>query len=452
VRSLEEELRDKKLDIDNLEAPEELGGRLSAALDSVEETNNKSFKNIWIIRHKIIAAVLAFIVFLGVYNYDVFAYYGKKILGYDEVAVGSLKELNELGKGQEINKSYKFKNGAEIILDGVILDDNKLVTMYRIKGISEGLISEFSVQDIKGGLISSYRPHGGSGKISDDKKAVSWVMDFETPRVFDKNLTFNIICWAKGVSYGEKGKISFKLDRNKAIKRMVKCNVNQTVEFQGIKYNFKTLSASSLSVMLEGNITVNSEKDKKLFFPDTPSFRGSMRTLKVELWETYIKDGETVTKRIDNSGFNMGSGIDGINFKYEFDGLKANLQKLILKAVKTEDMKEIDRTIYVNSQTRDVKVVPETEELIIRDVKEQDGNTVVTFVSEKDIAFGTALDIDGMQAKTLEETSKIVRINGKECLEKIYKFEGCGKKMSMLFKEITHETYINKQITIYENK
>jgi len=453
VRNFEDELNNKKIDIDSLEAPEELEGRLRNALSSAEETNHKrTLKNIWFMKHKFVAAILSFIVFLGVYNYDVFAYYGKKILGYDEIAIGSLKELNELGKGQEINKSYKFKNGAEVILDGVLLDDNKLVAMYRIKGDSEEVINEITAQDIKGGFISTYHSHSGSGKFSDDKKEVRWVMEFETPRAFDKNLVFNILCNAKGVSFGEKGKIPFKLDRSKAIQRTVKCNVNKTIDFEGIKYNFTSFSATPLSIVLEGNVRVDSEKDRKKFAPDMPDIRESRRNLNVELWETYTKEGKTITEKIEHKGSGMSSSKAGIEFNHEFDGLKAGVKKLTLKVVKTEDTRMIDRNIEINSQTAKVKVVPETEELFIKDVKEEAGNTIVTFIGEKDIAFVTSLDIEGKQATVLEERSKIIEINGKDFLEKIYKFEGSGKKMSLLFISLTHETYINNEITIYENK
>ena len=388
--------------------------------------------------------------FFGIYNYDVFAYYGKKILGYDEVAIGSLKELNESGRGQEINESYKFKNGTEVILDGVMIDDNKLVAMYTIKGDSIEKVEGISINSFKG--IWNYYQKGGCGKSTEDRKEIKWIMDFDPPKAFDTRLTFNIYSTANDISRGEVGTISFKLDRNKAVKRMVKLKVNEVVDFQGIKYNFTSLSASQMSVVLEGNIKVNSQKDKNIFSYDGLNPNRASRNLNIELWESYVKDGKTITEKIETNRWGNSSGAGGIKFEYEFDGLKPNVQKLILKVVKTEDMKEIGRTIEVNSQTKNVRIVPGTEELIIKDVKEQDGNTVVTFIGEKDIAFETALDIEGKQAITLEETSKIVQINGKESLEKIYKFEGNGKNMSMLFKALTHETYINKQITIYENK
>ena len=47
MKNFEEELNNKKLDIDNLEVPDELESKLRAALNSVEEVScKKSFKDI----------------------------------------------------------------------------------------------------------------------------------------------------------------------------------------------------------------------------------------------------------------------------------------------------------------------------------------------------------------------------------------------------------------------
>lgn len=42
---------------------------------------------------------------------DTLAFYGKKLIGYESVMNGTLKELNQLGKGQIIGKSHTFSRG-----------------------------------------------------------------------------------------------------------------------------------------------------------------------------------------------------------------------------------------------------------------------------------------------------------------------------------------------------
>lgn len=440
MRSVEEELKTKKIDIDNIEVPEELEERLRLKLDAAKHGEIK--KGSWFIKHKAMAAVLALLIFIGAYNYDVFAYYGKKILGYDEITFGSMKELNDMGMGQQINKSYTFKNGTEVILDGVMLDENKLVAMYRIKGDSEEKIENTNPVPIKG-KFGTYCQSSGTGRISDDKKEMTWVMDFKAPKLFDRWLTFNITSSSNDISRGENGSIDFKLDMDKAVKRVVKSNINKSIETQGIKYNFSTLTATQMSVIVEGNVKVSSTEARKLA---TKPGRG----LQVELVESYIKDGKMITESLPSTSSGMSTGISGINFKYEFDGLKSNIKNLVLNVVKTEDMKMIDKTIQVDSDTRDVRVVPESDELIIKNVRQESGNTIVTFDAAKDVAFGTALMINNTEAKLIVENSNLGK--NKERIEKSFVFEGFGENMKLLFKTLSHESYINKQITVYEEK
>lgn len=453
MRSVEEQLKMKKLDVDNIEIPQELEDRLRSALDSVEKKPEKLYEGkTWLMRHKGIAAVLAFFVFFSIYNYDVFAYYGKKIMGYDEVSYGSLKELNELGMGQEINKSYKFKNGTEVLLDGVMMDDNKLVVMYTVKSDNEEKTRSINAWEIAGSL-GRYHSRGGRGISKDNNTEVKWMMDFEAPRIFDRTLSLVLTSTAQDESKGEVAKIKFRLDRSKAIKRMVKLNLNKSIEFQGVKYNFTNISATAMSVKLEGNIQVQSEEDRKLFAPEDSGyspFTSPRRNLRVELIETYIKDGKEVTEVIQEEGGGGGSNGNNITFRYEFSGLKSNLKKLVLRAVKTEDMRVIDASINVDSKTTKVKVVPDTEELIIEEVREENGNTVVVLYGEKDVAYGPALFVGDKQAEEISADSKIINLEGKEIMVKNYRFKGYGDDMKLMFKTISHETYINKEITLYE--
>lgn len=450
MRNVEEELKIKKVDIDNLEIPEDLELRLRNALNSaVEQVHEAKVKKSWFIRHKVMAAALLLFVLLSIYNYDVLAYYGKKILGYDEVTYGSIKELNEMGMGQEIDKTYKFKNGTEVSLDGVMLDDNKLVVMYSVKGESEDEIQKLSLEPLEG-IFGRYHMSGGHGIMNDAKNEIRWIQEFESPFILDRTLNFVIASGTKDVSKGEVGRISFKLDMNKAVKRVVKSDINQVIEFQGAKYYFTTLSATPMSVIVQGKIEAASEKDKKLFSPE--DFKDPRRNLHLELSETYIKDGMAVTEKLQGGMSSMGSGSDGIRFECGFNGLKPDVKQLVLSLVRTEDMRIIDKKININSETKNVRVVPETEELIIKDVREEGGNTVVTFSAENDVAFGPALMIKDVQAKELSKNVKTAHGIGNGRIEKTYVFEGNGKDMSLLFKTLSHETYINKEITIYQGK
>lgn len=448
MRNMEQELEERKMAIDNLEVPPELENRLRKALQSVPEKKQKkvSFR-LWPARYRALTAALLLFVFFSLYNLDVLAYYGKIIWGYDEIIYGSMKELNENGMGQALKGTYTFKNGTVVSLDGVMLDENKLVLMYTLKGANEDKIDNFFVEPLTG-LLGRYNPQSGRGKLSDDRTAIRWLQEYESPAVFDKNLTFRLISNTNDISRNEKAAITFKLDRNKAVKRTVKCAIDKTVESQGIKCSFKTLSATPLSVVIEGTMEVSAPKDSKAFSPQ--DWQVPHRRLVVELRETYLQNGRLVTEKLENLSGGMGSSNGRIDFTYEFDGLKNNMQSLSLYLIKTEDVRIIDQRIAVDAKTKDIRVVPETNELIIQEVRTASGNTVVTFNMEKDLAFAAALYIGDRQAKLISEHSRVLEDDGNR-REKVCVFEGSGQDMSLMFKTISHEVYINKEITIFNN-
>jgi hypothetical protein len=449
MKNIEEILNLKKLEIDNIEVPEELEGRLRNALHLVEvETNKPTQKLYWLLRHKVMAAVILFMILISGLNYDVFAFYGKKILGYDQVTSGSFKKLNELGKGQEINESYKFKNGTEVIVDGVMFDKNKLSIMYSIKGESKEKIQDLSMLSLRG-IFKTYNKSNGRGIMSDDGKEIKWIHNFEPPSILDRNVTFTFRSNADDISKGEKGKIRFKINMDKAIKREVNSVINKTIEAQGVKYNFTTLSATQMSVLIDGTIQVNSEEGKELF---GGPINGVRRYLKVELLETYIKNGNPITEIIQEMGSSKGSSNNEIKFQYVFDGLKPNIKSLTLNVLSTDDMRFIDKNININISTKNERVVQDSEELLIKEVKEEDGNTIVTFIGQEDVIFDTALFIGEVQVKELEMNSKIIDDKGRKVLEKTYKFEGTAKDMNLMFKTLSHRSNINKLILLYEEK
>ena len=445
MKNIEEKLKLKKVDIDNIRIPEDLEEKLRNALDLVEINENPSNKLSWFLRNKVIAAAVLLIIVITGLNYDVFAYYGKMILGYDQITSGSFKALNELGKGQEINKSYTFKNGVEVILDGVMFDDNKLTIMYRIKGEIQDKIENLSVSDLKG-MFKTYYMSSGNGIISDDKKEFRWMQDFEPPSVFDRNVTFSIFSNSNDISKGEEGKISFKINMDKAIKRVAKSNINKTIESKGIKYNFTSLSASQMSVLIDGTIQLGTEKDKELF--GNP-INGPQRKLNFELLESYVKDGKVVTEIIEEKLSSLRSNGNSNKFQYRFDGLMPNLKSLTLNILSSDDIKFIDKNLNINKSTKNERVIQDSDELFVKEVKEESGNTVVTFIGQEDVIFDTSLFIGEVQKKELKATSKIINNNGIKVLEKIYKFEGTSKDMSLMFKTLSHRTNINKSIRIY---
>src|SRR5690606_30138535 len=124
MQDIEKLLKSYKDELDKMETPEDMEIRLRKSLDGLPNKRRvRTLKRL---------AVFIVVLFLIGYNFDALAYYGRKFMGYENIMNGTLKELDELGEGQAINKSYEFKNGVKITLDGIMLDDNNLIAFYTI--------------------------------------------------------------------------------------------------------------------------------------------------------------------------------------------------------------------------------------------------------------------------------------------------------------------------------
>lgn len=111
----------------NNKAPEELNERLRVALEQTPQRRKTKIPK-WIA----VAAAIMILSFVS-YNYNAFAYYGKKLLGYDELMTETLAQLNEKGSGQSIEKKVILSDGTELYLDGLLTDENQSILYYTVK-------------------------------------------------------------------------------------------------------------------------------------------------------------------------------------------------------------------------------------------------------------------------------------------------------------------------------
>ncbi|WHT48880.1 DUF4179 domain-containing protein [Sporosarcina thermotolerans] len=97
MNEIEKRLAEEKERLESVTTPVELEGRLRQALDGVPVKKRR--KPMWLL-----AAVALLFFSLVSYNYNGLAFYGKKIMGFDELMSSTLAELNEEGMGQLIGK------------------------------------------------------------------------------------------------------------------------------------------------------------------------------------------------------------------------------------------------------------------------------------------------------------------------------------------------------------
>ena len=213
MNEVEKLLYEGKKEIDSLEIPIDIESTLRSALES---TPNKKKKNI---KGKVAALILA-VLLLG-YNMDTLAFYGKKLVGYENVMNGTLKELNQLGKGQTIDKSHTFSNGVKFTLDAIMLDNNTMVMFYTLYSPDENVMdvdsnTHISITNMQDKLFT----YGGSGDANKNNTEMKWVIStHEAPKLSEKTMKVNLsyIHENGDIEYGD---IKFKIDRNQAVGKL----------------------------------------------------------------------------------------------------------------------------------------------------------------------------------------------------------------------------------------
>lgn len=84
--NIEKRLTEENRRLNTIAAPEELEARLRSALEGAAPARTKRISVVW----RAAAAAILLIVIFG-YNYNAFAFYGKKLLGFDELISSTLQ-------------------------------------------------------------------------------------------------------------------------------------------------------------------------------------------------------------------------------------------------------------------------------------------------------------------------------------------------------------------------
>lgn len=303
MKKIEEVLSEEKRRIADMTPPQDFEARMRSALDAKPSRQSKR-KNPYIMMAA--AGVLCFM--LISYNYNAFAFYGKKIFGYEEIMSGTMKDLNEKGMGQVIDKKKRLMDGTELSIDGIMTDANQLVMYYTLsnpQGIEDLLSYVFDPDKITGFLTNA---HGGGGmaKVNDAGTEIKGTLYFDSVSPFAKKLTLHFF---QGQDY-QKGSISFAYDPNKAMQTQIKQSIKETVKVDKGTVTFKTITATPTSTVIEGKMDV--DNFDRIHF----GFEG------VKL----IANG----KSIDNMGYGVESAFNGSKFDLSFDGLPDELHSLEL--------------------------------------------------------------------------------------------------------------------------
>lgn len=444
MKDLEEILANKKKEIDKIEVPENLEDKLRSALDGKKQPK---IKRKW---QGKIAALLVIGLLLS-FNIDTIAEYAKGLINYKDDMPIELKELYDLGEGQNIGKSYTFKNGVVVTLDAVMFDEEGLRLFYTTKdpngklNTPDRLCNEELV-----GRIGRYEQKEGQGKNNEDlENTWTWIVNYEKPSILEKELKF--IFATSHDKDREVGEISFKLDMNKAKDPSTKNNINKEIKVDAAKVGLNSIIVNESKTVIYGTVK---DISNIFFFNEYP---------KGEEWvmADYSMDIRLIAngKEIKPKGreveiydpYNF-KGIEKIKFRSEYDSLPNDLKTLQIKLVGFSVGKDIDEKIILKKGKNNGKIEVLDQNIHINNVYESNGKTYIVITTDK----GTLLkdislmadgeEISYKDSYWTEEDEKLYGYEGSET--RALCFNGTGKELILKIEKLQYMKEYNKFIDI----
>ncbi len=431
MNNVEERLRKKKSEIDQIQVPDEMELRLRSAL---ERRQVPPIKKNWIPG----IAILCILALLVIYQSDTLAFYGKKLIGYDPIMNGTLKQLNQLGKGQSINKSYTYKNGVVLSLDGIMLDDNQLLAYYTINNPEGKLdIGEISSILYIKGMAKDYMINSSQGLIDDNESQIRYIASFEPPYFFEKELSF--VCSMEDGLKTETGSIAFNLDRNQAMGHILKKELHKSVQLDQTKVHFDTIIATPTTTVIKGTLQTSLGLARDQFLHK----RFRPNDLELEL----IANG----KKVARQEASMSTNVDGITFETKFDALPPDLKELKINLVSFSSDHDVNQQFEL--QLGEMKQPNQIMEqpLIFEQLYTSEGDTYMIISSEESVVLTKVyLIMDGKQVN-LKETIKDEynkKADGTIIHTRTLHFPGTGQKYQLDIQRMTYARTYNKNIVI----
>lgn len=434
MNDIESMLKDRKTELEQTEVPEELEYRLRNALDKRPALAGSRFN--WGIL--VAGIVLAFMV---VYNFDAVAYYGKKIVGYDQVMNGTLQQLNELGKGQIINKSCTLPSGVIVTLDGIMLDANQLIVFCSVRNPHDRVDDMYlGTGPFIKGTFGSYLIKNGQGVLSDDKSEEKWTFSCDTPFILERNLKFNFRVENQGQT--EAGTISFRLDRSKAMGRTLKQTLNKTIKLGNEKITLESITASPTSTVVNGSM----QNIMELAVDQVLGERMRANELNMEL----MVDGKNVTEM----GGGMSTDMKGIRFHHEYDALPPGLKQLQIKIISFGADHDVKQRLKLDQNKVDMPVKVLNQDITINKVFETNGDLFVTVTSEESVILTRVYAVmDNKRVSLLETIDERLdkKADGTITRTRTLHFTGSGDDLALDIHRMSYRTTFNKIVDVPVN-
>ncbi|PIC63943.1 hypothetical protein CSV79_09130 [Sporosarcina sp. P13] len=390
MTEIEQKLMQEKERIEETKAPKVLHERLQKALEK-ESKRRKYYMPQWIA----VAAALILLSFVG-YQYNAFAYYGKKMLGFDEIMPDTLARLHEEGNGQTLDQKYVFTNGTELLLEGILTDENQFILYYTLSN-PEGVEDDLSFMQLKG-LFTHSIAHTGRATMNEQETVLKGIRTFDPVSTFAKKLTLEF----QGLDGWEE--ITFPYDPRAAMQTVLKQSINEKVLVDTGTIQFDTIIATPSQTTIKGKFKVDNYDRIPLGFSG------------VKLLANGVE--------IDQMSSGTSSAINGTTFTIGYDALPKDVTSLQLVVDAFIGYKQIDQTITLDKEQ--TIAFMDGEELIVNHAEITEEGVRLTIATAENILLdGVSLQVED-QKIPLQTTLRqdYITIHGKEYKERVILFDG----------------------------
>lgn len=402
-------LEEKSGKIDELHVPDDFKERMEQKLRDSEKSKIRVPKLAFV-------AMIFAVLFLGMINMNTLAFIGEEIRGYEELMSENMKRLNKDFKGQSINESYTFEDGREMVVEGVMVDDNKLMVYFKV-GMNEDEYREGNlwVENIKFRIGEMYKS-SGAGTFDPITEEVKWEYSFEGGAKFNKEAEFACIRNYQGKS--EKGTVKFKIDKSKAMIPVLKKNIMKKIKLEDGTMTLSSISASPLSTVIK----VNRKNIIEYAIERIRKTEDRIREVRLALFA----DGKEITV----NGSSISTGMFGKEMKWEFEGIPESTKKIEIKFEEYKTVSAVGAEIEVHKLKMPIEAVIKDNKVKFEKIYYEGGNTFVTFISEDEVLLKEVSIRDDLKETELDYTSndEYIKKNGKVYHRRTMKFLGDFKE------------------------
>ncbi|MCL6459041.1 MAG: DUF4179 domain-containing protein [Gorillibacterium sp.] len=368
MSNVEKRLAEEKKHMESITAPEELEIRLRSALNTATPKRTKRIPQIWKI-----AAVLFIVLVISGNNYNAFAYYGKQLLGFDQLIHGTLKQLNDEGMGQSIEKKTKLEDGTDMMVNAIMSDANQLVVYYTLtnpNGIKDNTGAFFTPTRISGFLTNS-NTVSGSTVINENQTEIKGMMTFDGVSPFSKELTLHF--WQSLQNgHRKEGAISFSYNPNEALQTEIKQSIQKEFKFDKGTITFDSITATPTLTVINGTLHVE----------DLAKIGHGLGGMDVLGGIKLMANGTPIA--LIGSDIQLSHGTEFYNFSIRYDSLPKQLDSLDLVIKEFDGYQKLEEKLSLAS-VADEPFTLDGKELWVKSVSTTSQGVEIKIVTNEDV-------------------------------------------------------------------